>query len=149
MKSNKELALKYLKEKEHTGLSYARIAELTGYSISHLKRLKVLLENKDIDSLKNHGGKNNKNRLADEKEINFIIKFKEQYPIISISQFQDIYNEVIIFNKNMTQVVIDNNLKQRSYSFFQMLYKRMKWKTPFKHRVKGKKAISYNKRTNA
>ena len=94
------------------------IAELTGYSIPHIKRIYVLLENKDIDTLKTHGGKNNKNRLADEKELIFIIKFKEQYPTISISQFQDIYNEVIIFNKHMNQVGIDNNLKQFSYFFF-------------------------------
>ena len=139
MKSNKELTLTYLKEKEHNGLSYARISELTGYSISYLKKLKIKVENEDIETLKNHRGKNNKNRLADEKEINFITKFKEQYPKISISQFQDIYNEQIIFNKKMSQVVINNNLKQRSYSFFQTLFKKMKWKSPFKHRVKGKK----------
>lgn len=139
MKSNKQLALTYVKEKEHNGLSYARIAELTGYSVSYLKKLKILVENEDIETLKNHRGKNNKNRLADEKEIKFIIKFKEQYPIISISQFQDIYNEQIIFDKRMNQVVIENNLKQRSYSFFQTLFKKMKWKSPFKHRVKGKK----------
>lgn len=36
---NKKLALTYLKEKEHNGLSYARISELTGYSISYLKNL--------------------------------------------------------------------------------------------------------------
>ena len=139
MRSNKHLALNYLKEKEHNGLSYARIADLTGYSVSYLKKLKIKVENEDIESLSKHGGKNNKNRLANEKEINFIIKFKEQYPNISISQFQDIYNEQIIFNKRMNQIVIKYNLKQRSYSFFQSLFKKMKWKSPFKHRVKGKK----------
>lgn len=140
MKSNKQLALTYLKEKEHNGLSYARIAELTGYSISHLKKLKILVENEDIETLRIHGLNNKKsNNHANEKEISFIIKFKEQYPIISISQFQDIYNEQIIFNKRMNQVVIENKLKQRSYSFFQTLFRKMKWKSPFKHRVKGKK----------
>lgn len=139
MRSNKNLALNYLKEKEHNGLSYARISELTGYSISYLKKLKIIVESEDIETLKVHRGKNNKNRLAGEKEINFIIKFKEQYPNISISQFQDIYNEQIIFNKRMKQTIIKYNLKLRSYSFFQTLFKKMKWKSPFKHKVKGKK----------
>ena len=139
MRSNKELALNYLKEKEHNGLSYARIAELTGYSISYLKKLKVKVECEDIETLKFHHGKNNKNRLSGEKEINFIIQFKEQYPMISISQFQDIYNETFIFNPKMKDIVNEYQLKQRSYSFFQTLFRKMKWKTPFKHKVKGKK----------
>ena len=119
MKSNIQLALTYLKEKEHNELSYARISELTTYSVSYLRKLKIVVENEDIETLKYHRVKNNENRLADEKEINFIIKFKEQYPIISISQFKDIYNEQIIFNKRMSNVIKDNILKQHSYSFFQ------------------------------
>lgn len=59
MKSNKELALQYLKEKEHNGLSFARISEFTGYSISYLKKLKIRVEIKDIESLKIHKGINN------------------------------------------------------------------------------------------
>lgn len=139
MKSNKKIALQYLKEKEHSGLSYARISELTGYSISYLKKLKVRVENEDIESLKTHKGINNKNRLAGDTEINFIIEFKKQYPIISISQFQDIYNETFIFNPKMKDTVKQYNLKQRSYSFFQTLFKNQKWQSPFRHKVKGKK----------
>lgn len=140
MKSNKKIVLQYLKEKEHSGLSYARISELTGYSISYLKKLKVRVENEDIESLKTHGLIDKKsNNHPHDNEINFIIEFKKQYPIISISQFQDIYNETFIFNPKMKDTVKQYNLKQRSYSFFQTLFKNQKWQSPFRHRVKGKK----------
>lgn len=140
MKSNKHLALTYLKQKEHNGLTYAQISELTGYSISYLKKLKIKVENEDIESLTTHGLIDKKsNNHANEQEINFIIKFKEQYPIISISQFQDIYNEQVIFNNRMKQTVTKYNLKQRSYSFFQSLFKKQGWKSPCKHKIKGKK----------
>ena len=43
---------------------------------------------------------------------------------MSISQFQDIYNEDIIFNKKMKYIVKEYNLVQRSESFFQQLYKK-------------------------
>lgn len=139
MKNNKTLALNYLKDKENSKLSFLDISELTGYSVSYLKKLNKSLKEKDIDSLLLHGGINNKNHLADEKEINYIIKFKEQYPMISISQFQDIYHEQVIFNHKMKQDVIENNLKKRSYKFFQMLFHLQGWKSPFKHRIKRSK----------
>ena len=139
MYDNKETTLRYLKNKEINGLSFSRISSLTGYSISYLKKLKKLVEEKDIESLCNHNGIKNKNHSANDKEINFIVKFKEQYPEISISQFQDIYHEQVIFNKKKADIVKENNLKKRSYSFFQSLYKRFNWKSPFKHRIRGKK----------
>lgn len=51
---NKKLVILYLKEKEHNGLSFARISELIGYPISYLKKLKIKVENKDIKYLKTH-----------------------------------------------------------------------------------------------
>lgn len=140
MDKNKKLALNYLKHKEENGMSYSKISELTGYSVSYLKKLRLLIEEKDIDTLMKHGGINNKNHLADEKEINYIINFKAQYPIISISQFQDIYHEQIIFNKKMKKDVENNNLKKRSYKFFQELFRAQGWKSPFKYRSKKNKS---------
>ena len=44
------------------------------------------------------------------KEIEYIRNFKKQYPIISITQFQDIYHEDVIWNSKMGHVVKENNL---------------------------------------
>ena len=53
---------------------------------------------------------------------------------ISISQFQDIFNEDIIFNPKMKNVVKENDLKLRSYSFFEKLFKKEGWISPIKHK---------------
>jgi len=82
------------------------------------------LEKKDIDSILVHGLTDKpSNNSHSPKEIEFIKNFKNKYPVISISQFQDIYHEDIIFNSKMKSLVIENNLKQRSYSFFENLYR--------------------------
>ncbi len=38
------------------------------------------------------------NNSPSDKEIEFIKNFKNKYPIISITQFQDIYHEDVIWN---------------------------------------------------
>lgn len=71
-----------------------------------------------------HGltGKSSNNSVPDQ-EIEYIKDFKKQYPVISISQFRDVYHEDIIWNRNKQDDVKKYNLKVRSKSFFQQLYK--------------------------
>lgn len=134
---NKEYALKLLKEKINGEriISYQQIADLSGYSKRHLIRLSKEIENKDIGSLATHSsiGKPSHNS-ASISEINYIKKFKNQYPVISIAQFRDIYHEDIIFNPDKLQDVYQFNLKQRSYSFFKQLFHVNNWQSPRKHK---------------
>ena len=138
--SNKDYLLNLLKNKSLNGLSFSTISELTGYSISYVKKLYKSIEEKDIDSLLKHGNIGNKSNSANELEIQYIVEFKKQYPEISISQFQDIYHERIVWNKEKQNDVIKYGLKIRSYSFFQSLYKRFGWKSPFKRRLRSKRS---------
>ena len=93
------------------------------------------LNKKDINSMIVHGLTNKpSNNSPSPKEIEFIKNFKNKYPIISITQFMDIYHEDVVLNKEMAKIVKDNFLKVRSYSFFQNLYKKEKWKSPIKHK---------------
>ena len=134
---NKEYALK-LVQKKLNGLnnySYSQIGQLTGYTKMQIIRFSKLLNEKDTDSILVHGLTNKpSNNSPSSKEIEFIKNFKNQYPIISISQFQDIYHEDIIFNSKMKNIIKENNLKERSYSFFESLYKQEGWTSPIKHR---------------
>lgn len=97
---NKEYALKLVQEKI-SGLnnySYSQISSLTGFTKRHLIRLSHgLLNKKDIDSMLVHGLTNKpSNNSTSDKEIEFIKNFKNKYPVISITLFQDIYHEDII-----------------------------------------------------
>ena len=134
---NKEYALKLVQNKMNgsNNYSYSQISSLTGFSKRHLIRLSQLISKKDIDSVLVHGLINKpSNNSPSSKEIEFIRNFKNQYPLISISQFQDIYHEDIIWNSKMSKIVKDNNLKVRSYSFFENLYRKEGWKSPVKHK---------------
>ena len=134
---NKEYALKLVQDKMNgsNNYSYSQISSLTGFSKRHLIRLSQLISKKDIDSILVHGLINKpSNNSPSPKEIEFIRNFKNQYPLISISQFQDIYHEDIIWNSKMSKIVKDNNLKVRSYSFFENLYRKEGWKSPVKHK---------------
>lgn len=141
---NKEYELELVQNKLNglNNFSYSQIGSMTRYTKKQIYRLSNLLKEKDIDSILVHGltGKSS-NNSASNKEIEFIKNFKNQYPIISISQFMDIYHEDIMFNKNMKNVVNDNFLKQRSYSFFESLYEKFDWVKPLRHRVKNNGAI--------
>jgi len=124
---DKQKALELLKQKINgeIKITYMDISKQTGYEKRQLIRLSQIIEKKDIEGLLIHGltGKNS-NNSAPNNEIEYIREFKNQYPNISISQFQDIYNEDVIFNPKMKSVVKENNLKVRSKSFFQQLYKK-------------------------
>ena len=52
-----------------------------------------MLNKKDIDSILVHGLTNKpSNNSLSNNEIEFIKNFKNKYPIIGITQFQDIYH---------------------------------------------------------
>lgn len=143
---NKEYALKLVQDKLNglNNYSYSQIAMLTGYKKRQIINFVKLLNEKDIDSILVHGLTNKpSNNSSSDKEIEFIKNFKNQYPVISISQFQDIYHEDVIFNPKMNKVVIDNNLKERSYSFFESLFKKQGWKSPIKHKELAKNYINH------
>ncbi len=139
---NKESALNLLKQKisGEIIITYNEISIKTGYSRMQLNRLSKEIEKKDINSILKHGNTGRKPSItASSQEVEYIREFKKKYPVISISQFQDIYNEDVIFNSSMQGDVKKYNLKKRSKSFFQQLYKNEGWKSPIKHRnFKGK-----------
>ena len=137
MKKDKQKALELVKQKINgeIKITYNEISKQTGYSRMQLSRLSQEVEKKDIDDLLIHGltGKNSNNSVPDQ-EIEYIKEFKNQYPNISISQFRDIYHEDVIWNKEKDDDVKKYNLKVRSKSFFQQLYKKEGWKSPIKHK---------------
>lgn len=143
---NKEYALKLVQDKINglNNYSYSQIATLTGFTKRHLIRLSQELNKKDIDSILVHGLTNKpSNNSPCDKEIEFIKNFKNKYPIISITQFQDIYHEDVIWNPKMSKIVKENNLKVRSYSFFETLYERFNWIKPIKHKCFNKEYESH------
>ena len=102
MKKDKKKALELLKQKINgeIKITYKEIAKESNYSLPQIKRLSQEIEKKDIEVLLVHGltGKNSNNSVPDQ-EIEYIKEFKNQYPVISISQFMDIYHEDVIWNK--------------------------------------------------
>lgn len=117
---NKKYALKLVQDKLNglNNYSYSKIAILSGYKKLQIVRFANLLKEKDIDLILTHGlsGKQSNNSPS-KKEILFIKSFKNQYPVISISQFRDIYHEDIIYNPKMKKVVEENNLKKKKLFF--------------------------------
>ena len=141
---NKKYALKLVQNKLNglNNYSYTQIANLTGYTKKQIYRFNNQLKEKDIDSILVHGlsGKQSNNSPSN-KEIEYIKNFKNQYPIISISQFMDIYHEDVIFNNEKKNIVKENNLKLRSYSFYESLYKKEGWISPINHKEFSKNYI--------
>ena len=138
---NKEYALKLVQDKINglNNYSYSQIANLTGYKKLQIVGFSNQLKEKDIDSILVHGLTNKpSNNSPSPKEIEFIKNFKNKYPVISISQFQDIYHEDVIWNPEMKNVVKENNLKVRSYSFYESLYEKFLWIKPIKHKCFNK-----------
>ena len=138
---NKPYALKLVQDKINVliNYSYSQIGSLTGYTKLQIINFSKLLNKKDIDSILVHGLTNKpSNNSPSDKEIEFIKNFKNKYPVISITQFQDIYHEDVIWNPNMTKIVKENNLKVRSYSFYESLYEKFQWIKPIKHRCFNK-----------
>ncbi len=137
MKKDKEKALNLLKQKVNgeIKITYRDITKQTGYQERQLIRLSQQIEKKDISSLLVHGLSNKPSNNSDHtQEIEYIKNFKKKYPLITISQFMDIYHEDVIWNKNKQDDVNKYNLKLRSKSFFQQLFKKEGWKSPIKHK---------------
>lgn len=138
MNKDKQKALELLKQKINgeTIITYQEIADRCNYSLIQIKRLSKEIEKKDIEDLLVHGltGKNSNNSVP-YQEIEYIKEFKNQYPVISIQQFMDIYHEDVIWNKKKKKDVKKYNLKVRSKSFFQHLFKTQRWKSPIKHKT--------------
>lgn len=98
-----------------------------------------MFKTKYIDSILVHGPTNKpSNNSPSDKEIEFIKNFKNKYPVISIIQFQDIYHEDVVWNPNMAKIVKENNLKIKSYSFYESLYDKFHWINPIVHRCFNK-----------
>ena len=139
---NKEYALKLVKAKINGEriITYVEIAKLSGYSEKQIRRFSKDIESKDIDSMLIHANTGEpSHNSASELEIQYLKEFKKQYPIISISQFMDIYYEDIIFNPNKLEDINKYKLKKRSYSFFKDFYRNNNYISPRKHRCfKGK-----------
>ena len=138
---NKPYALKLVQDKINglNNYSYSQIGFLTGYTKLQIIRFSKLLNKKDINSILVHGLSNKpSNNSPSSKEIEFIKNFKNKYPVISITQFQDIYHEDVVWNPNMAKIVKDNNLKVRSYSFYESLYEKLHWIKPIAHRCFNK-----------
>lgn len=138
---NKPYALKLVQDKINglNNYSYSQIGFLTGYTKLQIINFSKLLNKKDIDSILVHGLTNKpSNNSPSSKEIEFIKNFKNKYPIISITQFQDIYHEDVIWNPNTVKIVKENNLKVRSYSFYESLYEKFHWIKPIAHRCFNK-----------
>ena len=137
MNKDKRKALELLKKKINGEIiiTYQDIAKQSGYERKQINRLLSEIKKKDIDSILVHGLTNKtSNNSAPQQEIDYIKNFKKKYPVISISQFMDIYHEDIIWNKEKQDDVKNYNLKVRSKSFFQQLYKKEGWKSPIKHK---------------
>ena len=137
LKKDKQKALELVKQKNNgeIKITYKEISYKTGYEKRQLIRFSQEIEKKDIDELLVHGltGRSSNNSAPDQ-EIEYIKNFKNQYPVISISQFIDIYHEDIIWKKEKKDDVEKYNLKVRSKSFFQQLYKKEGWSSPIKHK---------------
>lgn len=136
MKKDKDKLIDLLvKRKEDPHITYAYIERMSGYTKMSIIRMNKLLETKDIEEIKTHGNAGRKPSItASETEIEYIKRFKLQYPKITIAQFKDIYDEDIIDNPKMKEDVVNYGLKKRSLSFFRELYVRFNWKSPVKHR---------------
>ena len=145
MQKDKEKALHLLKQKINgeIKITYQGIALQTGYERKQINRFLNEIEKKDISSILVHGLSNKpSNNSAPTQEIEYIKNFKKKYPNITISQFRDIYHEDIIWNKNKQDDIKKYNLKVRSKSFFQQLFKKEGWKSPIKHKCfKGDKQV--------
>ena len=108
MKKDKQKALELIKQKNNgeIKITYKEISDKTGYEKRQLIRFSQEIEKKDIEDLLVHRltGRNSNNSAPDQ-EIEYIKNFKNQYPVISIAQFMDIYHEDVIWNKEMQEDV--------------------------------------------
>ena len=90
MKKDDVLSLLDKKRRGIDDASYDRLSEITGYSKRHLIRLYRRLEEESIDNVSIHKNRGStSHNKAPESELEFIVKFKAQYPKINIAHFKD------------------------------------------------------------
>ena len=93
MKKQKELAVKYIKDKlnNKSFLSYIEIATITGFHPKYILRLKKQILNGEIKL--EHGNKNKKpvNALSQEEIAKIINLYKKSH--VSIRKFCKFYNK--------------------------------------------------------
>ena len=144
LKKDKRKALELIKQKNNgeVKITYNEISKQTGYSKMQLNRFSRKIEKKDTNVLLVHRltGRSS-NNSSPNQEIEYIKNFNSQYPIISITQFMDIYHEDIIWKKEKQDDVKKYNLRVRSKSFFQQLYKKEGWKSPIRNKPFDNKRI--------
>ena len=140
IKMSKEDVLILLMEREKESIqkkrrSFSNLADITGYSKRQLIRLANELKDKPPDEVLIH---KNTGRVptnsACKSEIDFMIKLKVKYPVITIAQFKDIVDEDYIDEPLKGWYVKHYHLKKRSYSWYQSLFHKMNWKSPIKHK---------------
>ena len=138
-KTSKEDTLKLLKRKRDGTLSssFSELSKETGYTATHLKRLYKELDKSDIEKLSIHKNTGNiSHNAACSSETDFIVEFKKLYPVISVAQFKDVYEEDVVLNPKRKDDVDKYHLKVRSYNFYLSLFKKNGWSTPIRHRIK-------------
>ena len=137
LEKDKRKALELIKQKNNgeVKITYNEISKQTGYSKMQLNRFSRKIEKKDTNVLLVHRltGRSS-NNSSPNQEIEYIKNFNSHYPIISITQFMDIYHEDIIWKKEKQDDVKKYNLRVRSKSFFQQLYKKEGWKSPIRNK---------------
>ena len=139
MKMLKHDVLSLLERKRQGKISssFKQLALETGYTKWHLKKLYKQLDKCSIEELSVHKNTGNpSHNAACSLEIDYIVKFKELYPVISVAQFKDIYEEDVVLSLEYKENVEKYNLQVRSYGFYLDLFHKMNWKSPIKHRTK-------------
>ena len=99
------------------------ITRRTGYSKRQFIRMFKDLKEKDMDSMLVHGNTGKKPAtMASDQEVRYLCGFTKPYPVITISQFHDIYLEDIIENPKKFDDVQRYGLKIRSAPWFRQLF---------------------------
>lgn len=140
IKMSKEEVIKLLIEREEVisdenRKSFSTLSLITGYSKRQLIRLSKELKDKPPeDVLKHKNTGRAPTNAACKSEIEFMIKLKAKYPVITIAQFKDYVDEDYLDNPSKKWHVQHYHLKRRSYSWYQNLFHTMNWKSPVKHK---------------
>ena len=144
IKMSKKEVVSLLSEREKEPLkkerkSFSVLEQITGYSRRQLIRISNELKERPPDDVAKH---KNKGRVpvnaACESEIEFMVKLKSKYPVITIAQFKDYVDEDYIDDPSRKWSANRYHLKKRSYSWYENLFHRFGWKSPIRHkRAKG------------
>ena len=114
------------------------ISRMTGYEKRQLIRLRKELREKGMEPTLTHGNAGRKpSTTASDQEIEYLRRFKEPYPRITIAQFRDYFFEDVLQNPARGGDVREFGLKPRSASWFRSLFLREGWESPAHKRVRS------------